>query len=167
MNCTICLDEYNEPYKLSCNHTFCFKCIQKSLVLDNKVCPLCRKLIINNDINQLIVDEHIIDINTEDMLILSNHTYFRLLLRILIISIYICILSYIVSTVILIFITIFKFEYLKYIQNFNIKIYMLITICMWNLILNLIPFIFVKKIVLFIFGIFPFNQLYNYNSINE
>ncbi|VVU94462.1 Ring finger domain [seawater metagenome] len=42
MECTICLQELNNPEKLECNHTFCQTCIQKWNE-KNSTCPLCRK----------------------------------------------------------------------------------------------------------------------------
>ena len=39
-SCSICLGIFDTPHKLSCNHTFCKKCIDK---INNFMCPLCRK----------------------------------------------------------------------------------------------------------------------------
>ena len=39
-SCSICFGIFDNPHKLSCNHTFCKKCIEK---INNSMCPLCRK----------------------------------------------------------------------------------------------------------------------------
>jgi hypothetical protein len=41
MNCSICLDNVNEPRKLLCDHVYCDGCISTWLS-KNKTCPSCR-----------------------------------------------------------------------------------------------------------------------------
>ena len=45
MECSLCLDKFNDPRVLSCGHTFCFRCLQKvvSSSEPNLFCSLCRK----------------------------------------------------------------------------------------------------------------------------
>lgn len=40
-DCSICLNHYDIPVVLDCNHTFCFLCI-KEVNLHGMTCPLCR-----------------------------------------------------------------------------------------------------------------------------
>jgi len=46
--CSICLEVFKKPFKIVCNHSFCYKCIKVWLVKFNKFkkkkqqCPLCR-----------------------------------------------------------------------------------------------------------------------------
>lgn len=43
-DCCICLDRIKLPYKLDCNHTYCFLCLKTLYIKSNNdVCPLCRK----------------------------------------------------------------------------------------------------------------------------
>jgi len=46
--CCICFSPMKLPYTLDCNHTFCYLCIKQSLFSGNKGCPLCRKKISDN-----------------------------------------------------------------------------------------------------------------------
>lgn len=41
LHCEVCFMLYFEPLTLSCGHTFCAKCIQRTIDRDSK-CPLCR-----------------------------------------------------------------------------------------------------------------------------
>ncbi len=45
MECSLCLETFNDPRVLSCGHTFCFRCLQKvvSSSEPNLFCSLCRK----------------------------------------------------------------------------------------------------------------------------
>ena len=45
-NCSICLDELIEKYKLTCNHTFHKCCIESWFnKINNTLCPLCRRIV--------------------------------------------------------------------------------------------------------------------------
>ena len=51
--CVICLENKKE-YNLSCNHSFCSNCLLQLFQSDlNLNCPLCRRNIINTDINHI------------------------------------------------------------------------------------------------------------------
>ena len=39
--CPICLDSFVQPIRVTCDHVFCKKCVNKSL-LHMKLCPLCK-----------------------------------------------------------------------------------------------------------------------------
>jgi len=41
MLCSICLDDFDESKKLTCDHEFCYVCIDAWLEKHN-TCPLCR-----------------------------------------------------------------------------------------------------------------------------
>ncbi|XP_063056047.1 nuclear factor 7, brain-like [Engraulis encrasicolus] len=42
--CPVCTDIYTDPVLLSCSHTFCKSCIQRSWASQgSRVCPICRK----------------------------------------------------------------------------------------------------------------------------
>ena len=49
LQCTICMDRFDNPKLLPCGHTFCLRCIEGLLysntyhVLRNITCPVCRK----------------------------------------------------------------------------------------------------------------------------
>jgi predicted amidophosphoribosyltransferase len=43
MDCPICYEKVKNEIILSCNHTFCGKCIKK-WSNNKKTCPLCRKI---------------------------------------------------------------------------------------------------------------------------
>ena len=46
LECSLCLDMFDDPRNLPCGHTFCLKCLEKS-VSSNKSdpnCSLCRKV---------------------------------------------------------------------------------------------------------------------------
>ncbi|KAJ7997521.1 hypothetical protein DPEC_G00229880 [Dallia pectoralis] len=40
--CAICTEIYNDPVTLSCQHTFCMKCLQKCLQAGHQDCSVCR-----------------------------------------------------------------------------------------------------------------------------
>ena len=40
LECTICLDTYEDPRILPCGHTFCFRCIQANI---HRICALCNR----------------------------------------------------------------------------------------------------------------------------
>ena len=42
--CPICHDDINLPYKLECNHRFCYLCIKRAYE-SQRSCPYCRRLI--------------------------------------------------------------------------------------------------------------------------
>ena len=44
LKCGICLERYDDPRTLSCEHSFCKDCIYSALPKDNSVfcCPTCR-----------------------------------------------------------------------------------------------------------------------------
>ena len=54
--CAICTDVFTDPVSLSCQHTFCMRCIQQSLDAGHQNCPECRQHIRdrNFQINRLI-----------------------------------------------------------------------------------------------------------------
>ncbi|CAK1556260.1 unnamed protein product [Leptosia nina] len=41
LNCAVCMQKYNHPAKLPCEHTFCFLCV-KGVFLRSHTCPMCR-----------------------------------------------------------------------------------------------------------------------------
>ena len=48
LNCSICLDIYDDPKLLQCFHTYCRKCLVKLVVRDQQgdlslTCPICRQ----------------------------------------------------------------------------------------------------------------------------
>ena len=48
LNCSICLDIYDDPKLLQCFHTYCRKCLVKLVVIDQQgdlslTCPICRQ----------------------------------------------------------------------------------------------------------------------------
>ena len=48
VNCSICLDAYNEPKMLQCCHVYCRKCLVKLVIRDqygqlSLICPMCRQ----------------------------------------------------------------------------------------------------------------------------
>ena len=46
--CPICLEQIKKENKLKCNHSFCNNCI-KTWKHENNTCPICRRVIIEND----------------------------------------------------------------------------------------------------------------------
>lgn len=41
--CSVCLDVFEEPHRLSCGHTFCYICIQNCVKSQHKqICPECK-----------------------------------------------------------------------------------------------------------------------------
>lgn len=45
LECPVCLKVYESPTRLTCAHSFCYKCIKKwSDTARHKVCPLCKSL---------------------------------------------------------------------------------------------------------------------------
>lgn len=50
--CSICIEELDDLFKLTCNHGFCKKCISKLLVYSIK-CPNCRKEINPMEISKI------------------------------------------------------------------------------------------------------------------
>lgn len=48
--CGICLEPQTEPFKTSCNHTFCVSCLVRASIFKNQSdfpCPLCRETVVN------------------------------------------------------------------------------------------------------------------------
>ena len=48
LNCSICLDIYDDPKLLQCFHTYCRKCLVKLVIRDqqgdlSRICPICRQ----------------------------------------------------------------------------------------------------------------------------
>jgi hypothetical protein len=41
--CPICYDNINLIYETTCKHRFCYLCLKRSFLSDNKECPLCRE----------------------------------------------------------------------------------------------------------------------------
>lgn len=49
LTCSICQDIFDEPFRITCGHTFCKKCLnQWEKKSENDVCPLCREEYISN-----------------------------------------------------------------------------------------------------------------------
>lgn len=48
MDCCICTENIELPYKTTCNHNFCYPCIKTSFMFGNLECPLCRKSLPND-----------------------------------------------------------------------------------------------------------------------
>lgn len=61
--CSICLQNYQLPVKLECNHIFCFLCIKGANEKNEKRCALCRQAIRNeyfskpNLLNQNLLED--------------------------------------------------------------------------------------------------------------
>uniref|UniRef100_A0A0X3PQI0 Tripartite motif-containing protein 3 n=2 Tax=Schistocephalus solidus TaxID=70667 RepID=A0A0X3PQI0_SCHSO len=43
--CPICLSTFQAPVMLACQHSFCWKCLQKYMKSDGRMCPVCRERI--------------------------------------------------------------------------------------------------------------------------
>uniref|UniRef100_A0A3B4BJA6 RING-type E3 ubiquitin transferase n=1 Tax=Periophthalmus magnuspinnatus TaxID=409849 RepID=A0A3B4BJA6_9GOBI len=44
LTCPICLEPLKEPVSLSCHHSFCQTCLNKTWnTRPNKTCPMCRR----------------------------------------------------------------------------------------------------------------------------
>ena len=43
IECSLCMDPFDDPRALPCLHTFCFKCLKQLLDQDKIKCPKCRK----------------------------------------------------------------------------------------------------------------------------
>lgn len=45
LTCTICQEIFDDPYRVTCGHTFCCKCLEKwhKNNINNPTCPLCRE----------------------------------------------------------------------------------------------------------------------------
>ncbi|RVE67882.1 hypothetical protein OJAV_G00086230 [Oryzias javanicus] len=44
LNCHVCSETFNDPVSLSCNHNFCWSCLQKFWEQSqNKNCPICKR----------------------------------------------------------------------------------------------------------------------------
>uniref|UniRef100_A0A3P9M1G4 Tripartite motif containing 35-12 n=1 Tax=Oryzias latipes TaxID=8090 RepID=A0A3P9M1G4_ORYLA len=44
LNCNVCSETFNDPVTLSCNHNFCWSCLQKFWEqTQNKNCPICKR----------------------------------------------------------------------------------------------------------------------------
>src|SRR5262245_58217561 len=48
ITCSICMEHFNNPKILTCQHSFCLSCLQNCLLrspsLSNLQCPKCRKM---------------------------------------------------------------------------------------------------------------------------
>ena len=42
LQCSICSLVFNNPMRLDCGHTFCYKCLVSLVAKYNKLCPICR-----------------------------------------------------------------------------------------------------------------------------
>ena len=42
LTCAVCIDLFDEPLSLPCQHTFCKKCIYQHFNLGGQTCPSCR-----------------------------------------------------------------------------------------------------------------------------
>lgn len=43
VQCTVCLDNFDDPRVLACGHTFCLACLQRLTKSDKLNCPLCQQ----------------------------------------------------------------------------------------------------------------------------
>jgi alanine dehydrogenase len=59
MKCPLCYDFLFEPANLSCDHIFCFLCLEKALIYDSR-CPYCRN-IISPEEKKLVLDKKTLD----------------------------------------------------------------------------------------------------------
>ena len=85
LTCRVCLQAFDHPRRLSCQHTFCTNCIRQLVKksargrgLDTLTCPLCRTddpipatVPIDHFVNNLPVDSLIVDLQTT----LSHHAW--------------------------------------------------------------------------------------------
>lgn len=42
LKCSICIETLQEPVTTVCGHTFCKKCLDRHMVINDPVCPLCK-----------------------------------------------------------------------------------------------------------------------------
>lgn len=43
LKCSICIDVLQEPVTTTCGHTFCKKCLDRHMTINDLVCPLCQQ----------------------------------------------------------------------------------------------------------------------------
>ena len=62
LNCPICQEIFDDPYRITCGHTFCKKCLnQWEKKSNNDVCPLCRNEYIKNFSGKDLIAQSIIN----------------------------------------------------------------------------------------------------------
>uniref|UniRef100_A0AAY5EG08 RING-type domain-containing protein n=1 Tax=Electrophorus electricus TaxID=8005 RepID=A0AAY5EG08_ELEEL len=58
LRCSICLEIFKDPVVLTCSHSFCRICIERTWnQKEIKECPMCRKKIKHSLINNLVLKE--------------------------------------------------------------------------------------------------------------
>lgn len=45
LHCSICMDTFTDPVTTACGHSFCKLCLDRSIHLNDSVCPLCKNYI--------------------------------------------------------------------------------------------------------------------------
>ena len=62
LNCSICQDIFDDPYRITCGHTFCKKCLnQWEKKSNNDLCPLCRNEYVRNFSGKDLIAQSIIN----------------------------------------------------------------------------------------------------------
>jgi hypothetical protein len=195
-NCAICLEQYTNPYELDCSHTFCYDCIQKSLISNNILCPLCRCQISNSNISKLnLVLSHTINISDNDNIdndnidnlvnldsdenININIFPYSIICLILLVKLvkwiliiitfacYIVVLSYITIILVLLIYYLIDHKQIKLILHPDINLYISLSFYCWIIIGCILR---KRRLCNYIFGIFrvyPFNILYSHTRIDE
>ncbi|KPP58081.1 hypothetical protein Z043_124127 [Scleropages formosus] len=66
LRCPICLEFFNNPTTLPCEHTFCHSCIQGTLVAQGPRCPECRATFLQDQLRPNRILRNMVDrVHTE------------------------------------------------------------------------------------------------------
>ncbi|VUZ42231.1 unnamed protein product [Hymenolepis diminuta] len=61
LECPICLELFNDPVMLPCQHCFCWQCISICAKRPKAVCPLCNKPFNEDNISRNLILEQILE----------------------------------------------------------------------------------------------------------